>query len=750
MNIFERRPLSLILCIMLGGFSLFINFSAAFKILVIASLVVIFVATFIFDNKIRGSKAFLRFFTLILFVAVLLSLCWSLLYFPTRHYDATVNLRAKVYDIDNSSYNVKIILSSEEISGKKDKHKLILYTDRDTAQNLHKYDIVEVTATLRAFKDDSENSGKGYYVSRGISAYLENAEQVTVVDNKVDKFDLLMSNIRLRLSNTLKKRTNFQTGAFLSALIIGEREDLDGNTRLNFSRIGISHVLALSGMHLAILSIALTKLLTLFKVSKKPRTILIIVFTFLYMLLTGFSPSVFRSGIMLIITGVLYLLSRTSDSMTSLFIAVTVILLCTPYAVYDISLWLSAFATLGVIVFAEFKKEISKEAADSTRYPRLTKLLASLKNGLLVSLFAFGATFAISSTRFSAFSVLSIVTTLIFSVFIELLIYSGLLVLALGWLIPIGKPIVVLSDFTKELAEALSDARWAYVSGESIIIKLLIVAFSVFFFMFMIFKTDKKKTCIIILTALLLTVFGIAEIDSAIVRHTDGAIYVPNSSGDIFILKSEGNISVVYSGKEYTSSGYEISDALRSQKITYVDRLIFANYSYTTSSFCEELIGACKTSIIYAPTPSTKDEINQAEGLSDMLELWGAELRFYNLLERMELDEYSVCFFDRQPYKYGEYPMNVFSVNIEGQSYTYITSGNYDFVNADSKALLYNSENLFIGTGGNVKFYKFDMILPKIKTINYAEDGRLTKDALEYYASSGAEINLIESEKYIK
>ena len=133
-----------------------------------------------------------------------------------------------------------------------------------------------------------------------------------------------------------------------------------------------------------------------------------------------------------------------------------------------------------------------------------------------------------------------------------------------------------------------------------------------------------------------------------------------------------------------------------------------------------------------------------------MLELWGAELRFYNLLELMELDEYSVCFFDRQPYKYGEYPMNVFSVNIEGQSYTYITSGNYDFVNADSRALLYSSENLFIGTGGNVKFYKFDMILPRIKTINYAEDGRLTKDALEYYASSGAEINLIKSKKYIK
>ena len=750
MNIFEKRPLSLILCIMLGGFSLFADTNTTIRLTVAAILLVLFVATFIFEHKIPGSNGIIRISLVAASIGILLSLCWSLAFFPTKHYDNTVDVTARVYDIDTSSYNAKITVKTIDICEQNDEHKLLLYINRDIAQTLEKYDIIKFSADLGDFKKNDDGSGgRTYYISKGFSGYLENADGVSVIGNETDEFDKFMSDIRLKLSNILKKRTNFQTGAFLSALIFGQREDLDGNTRLNFSRIGISHVLALSGMHLAILTAAITKIFMLLGINKKLRISFISIFTLGYMTLTGFSPSVFRAGVMLLIAGVLYLLSRSSDSITSLFIAVTVILVFIPYAVYDLSLWLSAFATLGVIVFAEMKKESAKEPDIDEKFINIKSFLRFIKDGILVSLFAFGATFAISASSFNGFSALSIITTLIFSIFIELMIYAGLLILLLGWMIPIGRPVILLSDFIKEFAELLSDTKWVYVSSDSTLVKLFIAVFTAFFFVFLIFKTEKKKMCLIVVVSLLGIVFGIAEIDAAIVRNTNGVTYSPNTAGDVFVLRSEGNVSVLYSGKEYLSAAYEISDTLSEQKINYIDRLVLANYSYSTSAFCEKLLSNCKTTVIYVPKPQTNDEINQAEGLADTLSLWGARLEFYEMIDKILFDDYSLRFFNRNPYEYGEYPMNVFNIYGIDKTYTYISAGDYNMLNIESKAALYNCENLFVGTGGNTKYYKFDMLLPRIKSINYAEEERLTETATNYYISMNADINLIKSSKKI-
>ena len=745
MKIFEKRPLSLILCIMLGVFSLFANFSVGIKTLIVFAFASIFGATFVFEDKIPGSKMFLRVIILVLIAAMLISLLWSIIFFPAKYYDENVKIQARVYDIDDSSYNSRIILKTSKIAGKNDVHKLLFYLDRETAQKIEKYDIITFTADVRAFTDEANPfESNGYYISDGVSGYLENAQNVSVVDHKVDTLDSIISSIRLKISNTLKKRTDFQTGAFITALITGERDELYGNTRLNFARIGISHVLALSGMHLAILSMALTKLLMIVGINKKIRTWIIAVFTICYMALTGFSPSVFRAGVMLIIAGALYLLARNADSITSLFIAVTIIVICTPHAVYDLSLWLSAFATLGVVVFAEFKKEMQNEIQKIQNESKLKTFLTKLKDGLLVSVFAFSATFALSAVNFGAFSILSVLTTIIFSVFIEITIYSGLLILVLGWLIPFGKPIVAISDFIKEFAELLSNQKWVYISCDSLLIKSLIVILSVFFFLFIILDTKKKKLCAVIILSMLLSIFTVGEISSLVVRYKDEIVYAPSAAGDMFIVKADGNTSVIYSGKEYVSSAYDVTDTFVEEDITYIDRFILANYSYTTPDFCENLLSKCKMDVIYVPVPLTKDEINQAEGLADMLSLNGARLEFYDLLESFDIDNVSLCFFDREHYSYGKYPMNVFSLSIDDKSFTYISTGDYDLVSVEAKALLYHSENLFVGTGGNTKYYRFDMRLPDIKCINYADKDRLTDGASTYYDSLGAEFNYIE------
>ena len=748
MNILKKRPLSLILCIMLGGFSLFAKFSNDTKLIVAAVLLSLLIANFVIEAKIQGRFKLFIPFLIALIASLLLSLLWSSIFFPSKYYDETITIEAKIYDIDTSSYNSKIVIKTSGIEGKKDRHKFLLYVDRDTAVKFKKYDVIQLTATLHDFSKSNDTfNSTNYYIGKGISAYLTDVEDIFVLSNSPDKLDQLLNNTALKLSNTLKKRSNYETGAFLSALIIGNRDDLDGNTRLNFSRAGISHILALSGMHLAILSAAISKILSLLGINKKYRTITISIFTLLYMALTGFSPSVVRAGTMLIITGLLYLLSHTNDSITSLFIAISVILVFTPYAVFDISLWLSAFATLGVIVFSEFR---SNELTSNNETSRLKSMLCALRDGILVSAFAFAATFAISVSNFRTFSVISLFSTLIFAFIIELFIYLGIIALLIGRFVPMNKMLICFADVIKELAESISSIRWIYVSANSLIITIMLYIFSVLFFCFLLLDIQKKKRSIVILCALLCVIFAIAALNTTITRNKDDIIYSPDSGGDMFLLKSEGYITVVYSGKSGVNSSYALENLLTDNKITYLDTLLLTNYSYSSVQFCAEIMNSVKTDCILIPIPKTKDELNQAEGLADLLSGYGTKMHFYNDIDSVPIGNYSFKLLDKHPYSYGEKPMNAFKIYDSETSYLYISAGDYSALNVDAKMELYNCKDLFIGTGGNSNNKPFDMILPNIKTLNYGDEGRISKEVIDYYTNRGVELNYINGFESIK
>jgi predicted membrane metal-binding protein len=129
---------------------------------------------------------------------------------------------------------------------------------------------------------------------------------------------------------------------------------------------------------------------------------------------------------MLIISSLLYFLSRDNDSITSLFVAVSVIVAVSPYSIYDLSLWLSAFATLGVVTYSEWRSEQPKETRKAKR------LMCKLGDTLAFSAFAITPTLFISYFIFDGISILSPIATPIFSLPIELIMYLGTAMLIIG------------------------------------------------------------------------------------------------------------------------------------------------------------------------------------------------------------------------------------------------------------------------------------------------------------------------------
>ncbi len=136
-------------------------------------------------------------------------------------------------------------------------------------------------------------------------------------------------------------------GAFLTAILTGDKTGLSRQGASDLSEAGLYHILAVSGMHCGFL-LALVTLLT-GRHRRRLTALFAIPLLIFYALLTGASPSVLRACVMLSLLTAAPLFRRESDGPTSLAAALFLILLTNPFAAASISLQLSFGAVAGLL-----------------------------------------------------------------------------------------------------------------------------------------------------------------------------------------------------------------------------------------------------------------------------------------------------------------------------------------------------------------------------------------------------------------
>lgn len=606
MNIFKKRPLSLILCVMLGGFAIFSVGSETVKRCLIFATVFALIISFSLSHTAKMRMGFFKLLSLLL----LLSCVFSHFYFnkwfePTALYGEEVEISGQVIETDDSSYKTKLIINTSSIE--KDAHgkeRLILARiSKSDAKYIYRGAVITFKATLKSIENFEDFNAKSYYYSDGICAEATNFKLKSVSNPEEEGFAAKMSLMRENISRQSMLTMGKDAGSLFSAVFMGQRAYLSPSLSLDFGRIGISHILALSGMHLAILAIGLTKLLSLFGISKKPRTFILILIIIFYMALTGFSVSVVRAGIMLIISSLLYLFASAKDLPTNLAISVFLICLITPYAVFDISLWLSALATFGIVAMTDIasKKSKSKNV--------FLKILSTIGASFAASFFAISTTMLITSLISDRISVLGAFSTLIFSLLIEAFIYVGLLILAVGFILPIGthvmEPLYTVID---KLSYTLSSPSWIVVSTDEPWLKTLIIIFTVLFFAFIVFKIKHIKSALLVLVCSFIAVHGLAAAQTYTDAFSNGITYFENGNHEIFTLKSNNTTAVFDIGYYTESTAYETADILSEQNIFSLDAYIAANYSSNIDESVKIFLSKTKTTAVYIPEPLNEDE----------------------------------------------------------------------------------------------------------------------------------------------
>lgn len=143
-----------------------------------------------------------------------------------------------------------------------------------------------------------------------------------------------------RIYKIFEKYQGKENSGVIMAVSLGDKQYLSYNKKNNISDLGISHIITLSGFHIALIYSLLEKILG-YKSS--------LFITFLYVVIVGFSASTLRAFIMITLIVISKKIYREYDGVTALSTAFFIILLIKPYYILDVGFNLSFLATLGIL-----------------------------------------------------------------------------------------------------------------------------------------------------------------------------------------------------------------------------------------------------------------------------------------------------------------------------------------------------------------------------------------------------------------
>ncbi|MCM1028623.1 MAG: ComEC/Rec2 family competence protein [Pseudoflavonifractor sp.] len=238
---------------------------------------------------------------------------------------------------------------------------------------------------------------------------------------------LIAASMRLRsrlVDHLYASELTPQAKEFLATALLGDKNAVDRQSRKAFSRAGLAHILALSGLHLAIIAGLLYWLLAPMSliVPRHFRSIVIILFVWGYALVTGLGAPVVRAAFMTSIVLMADLMQRRSISLNSLFAAALVILVFSPQMIADIGFQLSFLAVAAIVTLAIPLSPFSTSPH---------RLLVNFGETIGISIAAMLATGFIAAMRFHSFPLLFLPANVIVTpLLMPALLACGLVILA--------------------------------------------------------------------------------------------------------------------------------------------------------------------------------------------------------------------------------------------------------------------------------------------------------------------------------
>ncbi|HZJ83876.1 MAG TPA: DNA internalization-related competence protein ComEC/Rec2 [Clostridia bacterium] len=307
---------------------------------------------------------------------------------------------------------------------------IYLNPENDNLSPINIGDWIEINGEIE--KPQGLRNPKGFdyraYLARRDIHYIIGTSEKSIISIKAGRFPWPKSWIisaRESIAGVYDKYLGPEESNLIKAMILGEKWGLPSELKDHFSKTGIAHILAISGLHIGFVVLLLNSLTKSLTLSPKATFIIQALALGFYCILVGGHASIIRAVIMSIIILGGRVIGRKTDPLNSLCLAAFIILLLNPLQLFEVGFQLSFGAVIGIILF---NKPISS---------KLSMIPGNMGGSIAVMVAAQLGTWPIIAYYFNVFSPISFLANFILVPIAGLIVMLGLIFLLLATIFPI-------------------------------------------------------------------------------------------------------------------------------------------------------------------------------------------------------------------------------------------------------------------------------------------------------------------------
>lgn len=321
-----------------------------------------------------------------------------------------------------------------------------------------------------------------FYLFRRILGRVSilDSTRIEVIPERPNRLDRWLEQTRDWVRDRFTRNLDHRSGSLITALILGDKEDLDPGLVQEFQRIGVIHVLAVSGLHVGYILLILIIVVRTLGIPWGWDRIAILVGLLAYTAITGYRPSVIRAASMSGLYLLAPLLNRRPDSLNIIGTVAWVMLFIKPVSMFSGGFQLSFLAVISIIGFLEY---IEPGFPGPLRMNYFSNFIVRGVYGLiLVSLAAQVGTLPVTFSMFHRIPVIGLIANCLIVPLIGVLVSLGFLLLVAAGIPIIGfsvsQGIGLLSAGIAKVASVLAEIPWASISppGSPLILVALVYA----------------------------------------------------------------------------------------------------------------------------------------------------------------------------------------------------------------------------------------------------------------------------------
>ena len=498
----------------------------------------------------------------------------------------------------------------------------------DTIQTIGKMNIPKENSNFNTF------NYRKYLLTKKIN-YVFEASSIKIKRKNTSYLYKLKNNIINRIEK-------ISTSNYIKTFIIGDKKEIGNDIFSSYQFLGVSHLLAISGMHVSLLSTILLKMLG--KLNNNVKFFIISIFLLYYSFITNYTISMLRATLQFILFGINKMFRLEIKNVYIVIFLISILLFYNPYYVYDVGFLFSFSISFSLILFSEKIRNI-KNYIDKT---------------FIVSLISFLVSLPILINNFYQVNFLSVIYNIFYVPFVSIIIFPlNLLTL----MFPIFNNLNQLFiNVFESLTVFLGKIKILTFSCAKIPFSLIIIYY---FNLYLLFNRKHKKNI------LLLIILIIFFIENGKFKLYPSVNYLDVGQGDSILIRIYNKNILIDTGgtlnNKYSVVNSQTLPYLKSVGVKKIDDLILTHGDYDHMGEAINLVNSFKVEkVIFNCGPYNDLEKELIKVLDKK------KIKYYSCIRELNIDNNKLHFLQTKEYDNENDNSNVIYTELNGYKFMFM------------------------------------------------------------------------------